>query len=77
MTVREYNHDFLPRIQRAREFISLFESSIGHMDSARVEQAEVLRQFQIRGWSKETKQTILKALAYYKQREGLEKICME
>lgn len=53
MTVKEYNRDFLPRIQRAREFVSLFESAINHMDDARVDKEEVRKQFRIRSWSDE------------------------
>lgn len=74
MTVKEYNRDFLPRIQRAREFVSLFEGAINHMDDARVDKEEVRKQFRIRSWSEETKQTILIALAHYKKYEGLDKI---
>lgn len=74
MTVKEYNRGFLPRIQRAREFVSLFESAINHMDDARVDKEEVRKQFRIRSWSEETKQTILIALAHYKKYEGLDKI---
>lgn len=74
MTVREYNQDFLPRIDRAREFVSLFESGIEHMDDARVDKSEVRKQFKIRCWSEETKQTILTALGYYKKHEGLDKL---
>lgn len=74
MTVREYNNEFLPRIDHAREFVTLFESAIQHMDSALVDKQEVTRQFELRGWSEETMQTILKALSYYKKHEGLEKI---
>lgn len=71
MTVKEYNHEFLPRIQRAKEFVSLFESGIDHMDASRVDKDEVRRQFKIRCWSEETKQMILTALDYYKKHEGL------
>ena len=74
MTVQEYNNDFLPRIERAKEFISLFESSIQHMDDKNVDKDEVKKQFKIRCWSNETKNTILDALHYYQQHEGLEKI---
>ena len=31
MTAQEYNHVFLPRIDRAEEFVELFESSIEHI----------------------------------------------
>ena len=50
MTVKEYNRDFLPRIQRAREFVSLFESAINHMDDARVDKEEVLAKLQSQGY---------------------------
>lgn len=74
MTVEEYNRDFLPRIRRAKEFVSLFESSINHMDSSRVDKDEVRRQFKVRCWSDETKQMILTALDYHKRHEGLERL---
>lgn len=74
MTVQEYNHDFLPRIEQAREFVRLFESCIDHMDDALVDKDEVRRQFEIRSWSEETMQTILTALSYYKEHEGLNKL---
>lgn len=32
MTVKEYNQEFLPKIQKAKEFITLFENAIEHMD---------------------------------------------
>ena len=73
MTVQEYNHDFLPKVERANEFVRLFESCIDHMDLSTVDKDEVRRQFRIRSWSEETKQTILTALAYYKKHEGLDR----
>ena len=77
MTVKEYNNDFLPRIERAREFVLLFESCIDHMDDKRVDKDEVRKQFQIRSWSEETKQLILTALSYYKKHEGIDKLEMK
>ncbi|MBM6927245.1 hypothetical protein [Pseudoflavonifractor phocaeensis] len=74
LTVHQYNNAFLPRIERAKEFIALFESSIRHMDDKLVDKNEVRKQFKIRCWSEETMETILTALDYYKKREGLEKI---
>ena len=59
---------------RAEEFVELFESSIEHMSDTRVDKDEVRKQFQIRGWSEETRQVILTALEYYKCAEGLAKI---
>ena len=35
MTIQEYNNDFLPKIERAIEFVTLFESAIRHMDEKR------------------------------------------
>ena len=74
MTTQEYNHVFLPQINRAEEFVELFESSIEHMSDTRVDKDEVRKQFQLRGWSEETRQVILAALEYYKCAEGLAKI---
>lgn len=74
MTVKEYNKEFLPKIQHAREFIMLFESAIQHMDERIVDKDEVMRHFKLHCWSEETKELILKALTYYKQHEGLDKI---
>lgn len=74
MTVKEYNEEFLPKIEHAQEFISLFESAIRHMDERIVDKDEVMKQFRIRCWSDEAKETILTALRYYKKHEGLEKI---
>ena len=74
MTVREYNNEFLPKIQRAREFIVLFESAIQHMDEKTVDKDEVMKQFRLHCWSEETKETLLTALSYYKKREGLDKV---
>ena len=74
MTIKEYNKEFLPKIQRANEFIMLFESAIQHMDERIVDKNEVMKQFNLRCWSEETKQTILTALSYYKKHEGLNKI---
>ena len=74
MNVTEYNKEFLPKIQRAKEFITLFESAVQHMDEKTVNKEEVMKQFRLRCWSEETKQTILTALSYYKKHEGLDRI---
>ena len=50
MTAQEYNHVFLPQINRAEEFVELFENSIEHMSKTRVDKDEVRKQFRIRGW---------------------------
>ena len=74
MTVKEYNCEFLPKVNHAKEFVRLFESAIQHMDDTLVDKDEVLRQFKLRCWSDETRRLILKALSYYQKHEGVEKI---
>ena len=74
LKLKGYNHVFLPQINRAEEFVELFENSIEHMSETRVDKDEVCKQFRIRGWSEETRQVILAALEYYKCAEGLAKI---
>ena len=74
MTVQEYNQEFLPRLERAEEFIRLFESAIRHMDDKIVDKNEVRKHFELRCYSDETKETILTALRYNKKHEGLDKI---
>lgn len=74
MTVKEYNKEFLPKIEKAEMFILLFESAIEHMDENVVDKNEVRRHFELRCYSEEAKKTILTALNYYKEHEGLNKI---
>ena len=74
MTVKEYNSEFLPKVNRAKEFIRLFESAIQHMDDTLVDKDEALRQFKLRCWSDETRKLILNALSYYQEHEGRDKI---
>lgn len=74
MTVQEYNEEFQPRVERAECFVNQFESAIRHMNEEKVDKAEVKRQFEIRNWSEETKQTILAALRCYEQHEGIDKL---
>ena len=74
MTAKEYNKEFLPKIEKAEMFVLLFESAIEHMDESVVNKDEVRRHFELRCYSEETKQTILTALNYYKEHEGLDKI---
>lgn len=67
MTIKEYNTEFLPKINRADEFVRSFESSIRHMDDMKVDKDEVLKQFKIRGYSEEVKNTISVALEFYRK----------
>lgn len=76
MTVQQYNDEFLPMIDTASCFISMLELEIDHMDKELVDTEEVRRIFKIYGWSEETKEIILKALEYYRQHEGIEKLEM-
>lgn len=69
MTVKEYNTVFLPAIKKAEGFIRMFESSIEHMDEAKVDKNEVRKQFGIRGYDPDTMQLILDALLYYHHQE--------
>lgn len=67
MTIKEYNKEFLPKIYKADEFVRSFESSIRHMDDTKVDKDEVLKQFKIRGYSEEVKNTISVALEFYRK----------
>ena len=67
MTIKEYNTEFLPKIHKADEFVRSFESSIRHMDDTKVDKNEVLKQFKIRGYSEEAKNTISVALEFYRK----------
>lgn len=74
MTVKEYNRDFLPRIQRTKSFVQLLENAIQHMDGSIVDKNEVRRHLEIHGWSEEMRRTILDALAFYDEFGGRQKI---
>ena len=74
MTAKEYNKEFLPKIEKAEMFILLFDSSIVHMDENVVDKDVVRRHFELRCYSEEIKKVILTALNYYKEHEGLNKI---
>lgn len=67
MTIKEYNTEFYPKINRADMFIRLFESGIRHMDDTKVDKDEVYKQFKIRGYSEEVKNTISVALEFYRK----------
>lgn len=74
MTVKEYNRDFLPRIQRAKSFVQLLEYTIQHMDGSIVDHNEVRRHLEIHGWSEEMRRTILDALTFYDEVGGRQRI---
>ena len=65
MTSKEYNQDFLPKIQRAKSFVQLLEYTVQQGDGSFVDKNEVRRNLQILGWSEEMRRTILDALTFY------------
>ena len=69
MTVKEYNKEFLPKIKKARILIEMMDKIIDHMDIDEDGRNEVKRILKIYGYSDETKETIVKALEYYRIRQ--------
>lgn len=76
MTVNEYNKEFLPKIKTAKILIEMMDKIIEHMDINEDGRDEVKRILKIYGYSDETKETIIKALEYYRIHEGIDKIQM-
>lgn len=74
MTVQEYNNEFLPKIDRASSIITRMELAIEHMDIGDPGRKEVRRILALFNWSEEAKETILTALEYYREKEGIEKL---
>lgn len=67
MTIKEYNEEFFPSIERAECFICRIESAVNHASISENDKKEVMRNLEIRNWDKETKDTILKALDFYRE----------
>lgn len=74
MTVKEYNKEFLPKIKKAKILIEMMDKIIDHMDIDEDGRNEVKRILKIYGYSDETKETIVKALEYYRIHEGIDKL---
>lgn len=74
MLVKDYNKEFLPKINRANYFIENMNGIVDHMDKEKVDTDEIWRIFSIYGWSEELKNNILTALEYYRVHEGIEKL---
>ena len=74
MTVKEYNEEFLPKYERASSFIQLLDSAITHTNEDKVDRDELYYHLRLRNWSEETKETILKALACYREYEGIRRL---
>lgn len=72
MTVKEYNQDFLPKIDRAFGFVSNLDSSMYKTD----DRENVMHQLNCIGWSDECKETIKTALEMY-QKSALNDIKIE
>lgn len=62
MTVRDYNEEFLPKIDTA----SVFIHSLNHAIAKTNDVDECMRQLGCIGWSEECKETIKIALEYYR-----------
>lgn len=74
MTVKEYNSEFLPKIKTASILIKMMDKIIDHMDIGEDGRNEVKRILKIYGYSDETKETIIKALEYYRIHEGIDNL---
>ena len=74
MTIKEYNKEFLPKIKKAKILIEMMDKIIDHMDIGEDGCNEVKRILKIYGYSDETKETIVKALEYYRIHEGIDKL---
>ena len=75
MTVKEYNKEFLPKIDAAWYLAKNLELAIDHAEISKEDKANVRYHLAMHAcWSEETKETILKALEYYRIHEGIEKL---
>lgn len=77
MTVKEYNTEFLPKIVAAQYVAHNLELAIDHAEISNEAKEEVRKHLKIHAcWSEEAKQTILNALEYYREHEGIYKLEM-
>ena len=79
MTVKEYNKEFLPQVNKAKSFVCCLDPLIEKIFSENITNKEEMKKFLLEvfgiyGWSEETKQTILDALELYRVKEGIEKL---
>ena len=74
MTVKEYNHEFLPNVMQAELLIKNIDKAISHMNFGDKEKDEVRRILKIYGLDDEVKNIILTALEYYRVHEGINKL---
>lgn len=63
MTIKEYNKDFLPKIDRATGFIHNLENAIHKTDDSDA----VMKQLNCIGWTDDLKETIYTALEFYQK----------
>jgi len=62
MTVKEYNEEFLPKIDTAFCFVSNLDNSMYKTD----DRENVINQLTCIGWSEECKETVQLALEFYR-----------
>lgn len=75
MTVKEYNKNFLPLIDRAKSVARNLDLAIEHAEITKEDKENVRKHLSIHAnYSEETKEMILKALEYYRIHEGIEKL---
>lgn len=78
MTVKEYNKEFLPKIDAAKLVAHNLELAIDHAEISEEAKEEVLKHLRIHAcWSEESKQLILDALEYYRKHEGIDKLDLD
>ena len=63
MTVKEYNNEFLPKVDRAWGFVDNLDSAMYKTD----DRENVMKQLACIGWSDECKETIQTAVKLYKE----------
>lgn len=75
MKVCEYNNEFLPKIDGAKMLVNNLELAIDHAEISKEDKTNIRKHLAIHAcWSEETKDTILKALEYYRIHEGTNKL---
>ena len=62
MTIKEYNKQFFPKVNKAFCFISNLEHAAQKTDNYE----ETMKQLSCIGWDEECKETIITALEFYK-----------
>ena len=79
MTVKEYNKEFLPKVNGAKTFVNALEHIIERVFAEDITDKEEVKKLLLEvlhtyGWSEETKQLIWDALECYRKHEGIDKL---